>query len=39
VISGAATWTGTGEPGKARAPNENIADATQQAKIEAIFDI
>jgi hypothetical protein len=38
VTSNAAILAGAGEPGRARAPNENIEAATQQAKIEAIFD-
>jgi hypothetical protein len=37
MISGAANWVG--EPGRAWAPNENIEATTEQAKIEAIFDI
>jgi hypothetical protein len=37
MISGAAGWVG--EPGRAWAPNENIEATTEQAKIEAIFDI
>ena len=38
-VTAAAILAGAGEPGRARAPNENIEAATQQAKIEAIFDI
>jgi hypothetical protein len=39
VTSGAPTWAGDAEAGRAWASNENIEANRLQAKIEAIFDM